>query len=185
MQGGTSVFVDALHAANRVQEAHPPYFTTLTNTRVPFHYINAGNHLHYEHPTIQLDDNVSADAKHKPVKYINYSPPFQAPLPVSTPPELYAALKLFSSYLEAPDAKYEYTLREGDAVLFDNRRVLHARTAFSDLPQDKSQKNGTTNRWLKGCYLEADAVQNRRRMLEERRRNLQSKKDRLESLKLG
>lgn len=60
----------------------------------------------------------------------------------------------------------EYTLREGDAVLFDNRRVLHARTAFTDKPLDGGEaRQEQTNRWLKGCYLEADAILDRGRTL--------------------
>jgi gamma-butyrobetaine dioxygenase len=63
--------------------------------------------------------------------------------------------------------QYKYLLKEGDAVIFDNRRVLHARTAFSDLENDPGQsgKDGETNRWLKGCYLEADAPLDRGRVL--------------------
>lgn len=61
-----------------------------------------------------------------------------------------------------------YTLKEGDAVLFDNRRVLHARTAFYDRGDgDRAGdvKEGEPNRWLKGCYLEADRIMDRRRVL--------------------
>ena len=164
MQGGTSVFVDALYAANRLRQSHPEDFDILTKTLVPFHYINAGNHLHEEHPTIELDRHDTPGSGS--VAFINYSPPFQAPLPASIPKEFYTALSRFSTFLEAPEATYEYTLREGDAVLFDNRRVLHARTAFNDLPHAAENATDATNRWLKGLYLEADAVLNRRRVLE-------------------
>jgi alpha-ketoglutarate-dependent taurine dioxygenase len=59
---------------------------------------------------------------------------------------------------------YEYLLQEGDAVIFDNRRVLHARKAFSD-KEGQEGKDGEPNRWLKGCYFEADALLDRGRML--------------------
>ena len=48
-------------------------------------------------------------------------------------------------------------------MLFDNRRVLHARTAFREKEAESSKEE--TNRWLKGCYLEADAVLDRMRVL--------------------
>lgn len=105
------------------------------------------------------------------VSHINYSPPFQAPLPISTPSPFYSALGHFSDLLREPTNRFEYTLREGDAVLFDNRRVLHARTEFrewddADRPADVPQAlEGEANRWLKGCYLEADAVSDRMRVL--------------------
>ena len=136
--------------------------------RVPFHYINDGHHLHYEHPTIELDALASHDssAAELPIKHINYSPPFQAPLMSSTPPSFYAALRKFVALLDDTANRLEYTLRERDAVLFDNRRVLHARTAFTDGPPDgRDGRQGETNRWLKGCYLEADAILDRGRML--------------------
>ena len=68
--------------------------------------------------------------------------------------------------LDDPAVQFEYLLREGDAVLFDNRRVLHARTAFWERVGTKDA-DGETNRWLKGCYLEADAVLDRGRVLRE------------------
>ena len=126
-----------------------------------FHYINDGHHLHYLHPTIELSEpNSFGDTT---INHINYSPPFQAPLPISTPVTFYPALQRFAKLLNEPNNTYQYTLREGDAVFFDNRRVLHARTAFSDIEEQGGE--GETNRWLKGCYLEADAVQDRGRVL--------------------
>ncbi|EKM60513.1 uncharacterized protein PHACADRAFT_63017, partial [Phanerochaete carnosa HHB-10118-sp] len=170
VQGGTSVFVDALYAANRLQDTHPPDFDVLTKTLVPFHYINNGNHLHHVHPTIELNHEDYIHTGRKRVQFINYSPPFQAPLPALTPHEFYSALSRFTALLDSPEAAFEYTLREGDAILFDNRRILHARTAFNDLPRSfqNDSEADTTNRWLKGCYLEADKVLNRRRVLEAR-----------------
>jgi len=78
--------------------------------------------------------------------------------------EFYPALARFSEMLNDPTNTYTYTLREGDAVLFDNRRVLHARTAFRDKP-DVEMKQGEINRWLKGCYLQTDALVDRVRVL--------------------
>ena len=70
----------------------------------------------------------------------------------------------FTRVLAKPELTFNYLLKEGDAVLFDNRRVLHARMAF----RDKEGGGGDTNRWLKGCYLEADALLDRGRMLKTR-----------------
>ncbi|KAH7928853.1 Clavaminate synthase-like protein [Leucogyrophana mollusca] len=161
--GGTSIFVDGFHAAITLRQQHPIDFDILVNTRVPFHYINDGHHLHYEHPTIELDP-LSASIPGGPViNHINYAPPFQAPLLLnSTPPAFYDALGRFATLLDDPANRFEYTLREGDAVMFDNRRVLHARTAFSD---EGAESEDMTNRWLKGCYLEADAILDRGRVL--------------------
>ncbi|KIJ64805.1 hypothetical protein HYDPIDRAFT_89795 [Hydnomerulius pinastri MD-312] len=167
--GGTSIFVDGVHAASVLRKSHPADFDILATTPVPFHYINDGHHLHHEHPTIELETPSSADASDSsevPIKHLNYSPPFQAPLlPDSTPSSFYTALGRFAALLDDPTNRMEYTLREGDAVLFDNRRVLHARTAFTDTTDGGEGQEGETNRWLKGCYLEADAILDRGRVL--------------------
>ncbi|CDO77363.1 hypothetical protein BN946_scf184787.g12 [Trametes cinnabarina] len=168
VEGGKSLFVDAVHVASKLRTVDPAAFDILASTPVAFHYINDGHHLHYSHPTIQLSRIQEDDDAARPaIEFVNYSPPFQAPLSLSTPPAFYPALQRFAYMLEDPIVKFEYLLREGDAVLFDNRRVLHARTAFSER-ETRDGQEGETNRWLKGCYLEADAVLDRGRVLRER-----------------
>jgi alpha-ketoglutarate-dependent taurine dioxygenase len=141
---------------------------------VSFHYINDGHHLHREHSTIELAPPTASSARQE-IRHINYSPPFQAPLPLSTPTVFYSAFKRFSDLLNHESNTFRYTLEEGDAVIFDNRRVLHARTAFRDMTEkerkDKPRqwvREGEPNRWLKGCYLEADAILDRVRVLKSR-----------------
>jgi len=158
VQGGKSTFVDGLHAASILLETHPSDFEVLATTPVAFHYINDSHHLHHVHPTIELSRPFSGAVGH-----INYSPPFQAPLPLSTPGGFYPALQQFTKILNDPEHSYQYTLQEGDAVIFDNRRVLHARTAFSNI--EGQVRVGEANRWLKGCYLEADSLMDRERVL--------------------
>jgi alpha-ketoglutarate-dependent taurine dioxygenase len=55
-------------------------------------------------------------------------------------------------------------MKEGDLIMFDNRRVLHARRAFRDWTVEERTANGVEitegepTRWLKGCYLDMDVV---------------------------
>ncbi|KAM6501163.1 gamma-butyrobetaine hydroxylase [Amanita muscaria] len=137
--GGTSVFVDALHAAETLRQQSPLEFITLATTQVPFHYINDGHHLYYTHPTIELDPTqMVTPLENRAIKHVNYAPPFQAPIQVTESPEqvdqFYTSIRKFEDLLDTEENRYQYTLREGDAVVFDNRRVLHARTAFEDTP---------------------------------------------------
>ncbi|KAG0696242.1 hypothetical protein DFH29DRAFT_211742 [Suillus ampliporus] len=171
--GGASRFADGLHTAETLRKSHPTDFDILATTPVPFHYVNDGHHLHYEHPTIEVASLPAAVGPTTEIsvpslpeiKHINYSPPFQAPLLLdSTPPAFYSALGRYADQLDDPLNTLEYTLREGDAVLFDNRRVLHARTSFTD-DESSADAYAETNRWLKGCYLEADAILDRGRVL--------------------
>ncbi|KAJ7450826.1 hypothetical protein FB451DRAFT_1354541 [Mycena latifolia] len=140
VHGGSSLFVDAFHAAAALD---PAAFDVLSTTPLA-----RGS---------------------RTIEQINYSPPFQAPLPLDTPPEFYRALAQFAGLLAEPARVFEYTLKEGDAVIFDNRRVLHARTAFSD-KEGVEGEEGEPNRWLKGCYFEADALLDRGRMLRKDRK---------------
>ncbi|KAF4535987.1 Taurine catabolism dioxygenase TauD/TfdA [Lasiodiplodia theobromae] len=113
------------------------------------------------------------------IKCINYSPPFQAPFaptaladlglsglvpfgPLSATQKfapLHDALQKFAKLVESPEALFEHRLEEGQCVIFDNRRVLHARRAF-----DASKGE----RWLKGAYVDDDVFFSRWRVLAEK-----------------
>lgn len=187
MRGGASYFVDARAAARRLSARD---IAQLARAPITFAYVNAGHHLHHAHPTLELappppgapdplysvafdapDAAEGADAEvqralAERITHINYSPPFQAPLPPDTPPQLFGALARFAEQLARPAAWLTHTLAEGETVLFDNRRILHARTAFEDVEIGGGE--GETSRWLKGCYFEADALLDQRRVLLEK-----------------
>lgn len=151
-----------MQAALQLYYSFPEEFAMLASTPVKFQYVNDGHHLHCSHPTLQLD---RAEGGSFAISSINYSPPFQGPLALSTPPAFYDALNRYTQLLEDPDNCFTYLLREGDAVIFDNRRVLHGRAAFSE-NEGVQAEDGMTSRWLKGCYLEEEPVLDRMRMLE-------------------
>ncbi|KAG7170366.1 Gamma-butyrobetaine dioxygenase-like 3 [Homarus americanus] len=71
--------------------------------------------------------------------------PLQAPTHVVTP--FYHAYKLFSDKLRDPASCLEFNMVPGDLVAFNNRRVLHGRTAFDATKVD---------RHLQGCYVDID-----------------------------
>ncbi|KAG8739385.1 hypothetical protein FRC10_005677 [Ceratobasidium sp. 414] len=171
VQGGRSVFVDALKAAHDLWHQDRAAFHLLSETPIPFHYENAGHHLHRSHLTIQLAPQPNLDTSSPPeIAEINYSPPFQAPLPIDAPLELYTALQTFTRLVARPEMRFECLLAEGDCAVFDNRRVLHARTSFWD-PGASEGEAGELNRWIKGCYVERDDLVNRTRGLLARVKN--------------
>lgn len=87
--------------------------------------------------------------------------------PVEAENAFYDALSLFQEKLDDPALRYEFTMQEGDAVLFDNNRVLHARTAFRDKTDEEVARDqtvitpGEPTRWLKGLYLDGSTVWDR------------------------
>lgn len=169
VEGGRSVFVDALKAARDLWYKDREAFNLLAETPIAFHYENDGHHLHHSHITIQLvpkhlrTPGQSPDAPPE-IANINYCPPFQAPLPINSPMGIYPALAKFADLLSRPEVRFEHILAEGECVVFDNRRVLHARTAFWDRNAREGEAD-ETNRWLKGCYVERDDLLNRTRGL--------------------
>ncbi|KAJ4489933.1 gamma-butyrobetaine hydroxylase [Lentinula aciculospora] len=189
VQGGSSIFSDSFHAAKMLKSFYPEDYDILTKTPVPFEYLYGDHHLHFSHPTIE-EDHYNPALQCPPIKCVNYGPPFQAPLllspssisslsslspssSTSTLRRFYLALGRFANLLNSPEHTYEYTLQEGDAVIFDNRRVLHSRTAFTDrngsnvidVSSDGNLKKTNISRWLQGCYFEGDTMKDRGRML--------------------
>lgn len=158
VEGGESYFVDSFAAANNfLQAGHE-------NVRIGFEYDNDSHYLEHSHSLIHGD-------LHNPKSSVNWSPPFQgAPGPQQTgfsstcQLHWYTQMAAFQKILEEPHRKWEFLMEEGDLVLFDNRRVLHARKAFRDLtPEERAERGvlvveGEPSRWLKGCYLDGEVV---------------------------
>ncbi|KAI9438010.1 hypothetical protein H4582DRAFT_229751 [Lactarius indigo] len=167
VQGGTSLFADTFAAASALHAAHPADFARLVETPVQFQYINDARHLHHARPTISLGPASASSDGEPHITSVSYSPPFQAPLSRDTPSAFYDALGRFAALVEAPTAVYTRQLSEGDAVLFDNRRVLHGRTAFEDRPGSENAGK-EVNRWLKGAYFEGDQMASHGRVLRAR-----------------
>lgn len=161
--GGSSVFADSFRAANLVRSNSPVLFDTLTSFPVTFHYVNDGRHYHFTRPTVVLDQHSYLEKKR--ISHTNWAPPFQAPFEVDIGADgnsgfrrYVRAAKEFAQYIDEPEAQFELTLKEGECVIFQNRRVLHARRAFDPT---------TGDRWLKGAYIDVDAYESKLRVLSE------------------
>lgn len=179
--GGASIFSDGLRAAYTLKEVDREAFDTLCAEPIAFYYANDGHHLYREHPTIQLapPGSHAYDRKNgEPVvQYINYSPPFQAPLPLATAqnPKFLPALKKFSTLLTNDGSLFECQLEEGTAVIFENRRVLHGRREFVNSSKKRWDQVGKAEegvRWLKGCYIEAEGMLDRLSTLDNRQHGI-------------
>ena len=67
----------------------------------------------------------------------------------------YAALRRFHELVDSPEFRLDFPFVPGDVIAFDNRQVLHGRSAF----------DGGGRRLLRGCYLDRDDVRSRHRVL--------------------
>jgi len=159
------MFSDSFYAAMQVWHEDPSLFNALVNHKTSYHYENAGEHYRKAHATVVLDPAVrSSDTP--TIDHVNWSPPFQAPfaLPSSAQDQTsvsqfqayIAAAKRFAAHAEAPENIFEHRLGQGECVIFNNRRTLHARTAF-DVESGE--------RWLKGGYVDTDVFLSRYRVL--------------------
>jgi len=153
--GGASLFADAFRAARGLTVGNNS-FHSVKHIETAFHYHNDNKHYLQHHPLIETGP------KNRLLTAVNWSPPFQAAVS-SNRKKLrawYDACKAFNDNVERKESVYERQMQPGDCVIFDNRRVLHARTAFT--PGDAGKE-----RWLKGAYLDMDPWLSTMRVLEE------------------
>jgi gamma-butyrobetaine dioxygenase len=142
-EGGESVLVDGFYLANQMREHHPAEFETLTTHSYPFHRIvpDDGVYQRLRAKVITLDDDGD-------VAGFRYHTRTLAPLDVV--PEkvarLHAATSKLSHLMLEPANQACFKLDAGEAVLFDNHRVMHARKAFND-----------PNRHLQICNISREA----------------------------
>lgn len=159
-EGGSSLFSDGFHAARSLRKHSPIQFAKLAKSTMAYHYRNAGEHYHYQHKVIEMKPfpgrGKSLDG---PIDFLNWSPPFQAPQYQPSGSRfsvMHEALSKLGQEIEKESNVFEYRLKEGECVIFNNRRVLHARRAFDVT---------SGHRWLKGAYVDTDAFMSRLRVM--------------------
>ncbi|KAE8552394.1 hypothetical protein TMatcc_002439 [Talaromyces marneffei ATCC 18224] len=153
-EGGESLFVDAFGAARDLDRKS---WETLSAHNVPYHYNHKENYYRTTRPVLEIPDNGNS-ANDRTLTHVNYSPPFQGPYHIksSESPEwpvkmkdYLSAIREFEKRIEDPQRIFELKLEPGQCVIFENRRVLHARRAFD---------TSSGERWLAGTYVDEDAV---------------------------
>jgi gamma-butyrobetaine dioxygenase len=145
--GGDTGLVDGFAAARALREKHRAAFDVLTGTAVSFGYRDNGTELRASQPLIQL----SPRGRVRGVRFNNRSAqPLR--LPYADVTAFYAAYRRWAELLREPDRQLSLRLAPGDCLIFDNTRILHARTAFS-LPA-----SGKPGRHLQGCYADLDGL---------------------------
>jgi gamma-butyrobetaine hydroxylase len=145
-QGGESIFVDGMAAAERVRAHDSEAFSTLSQIPILYRFQDATVDLCAERTMLDLD----TQGQFRAIYYNNRS---VAPLPLKGPrlKKYYAAYRQLAQLLHEPAREVIYRLQPGDLVLFDNTRILHGRTAF-----ESDGDHGV--RHLQGCYLDADGL---------------------------
>ena len=141
--GGQSIMVDGFAAAAVLRTERPEAFAQLATWPVPWRYADGSVDLATEAPVIELGSGGTMVA-------IRFNERSRGPLRLD--PDVVddhlLALRRFASILDRPELQVRTTLAPGDLLLFDNRRMLHGRTAYSS----------TGGRHLQGCYADRDGL---------------------------
>jgi gamma-butyrobetaine dioxygenase len=141
--GGDTGLVDGFAAARELRATDRETFDLIAGTPVPFGYQDKSTELRASQPLIQL----SPRGRIRAVRFNNRSAqPLR--LPYAQVTAFYAAYRRWAELLARPERQLNLRLGPGDCLVFDNTRVLHARTAFS----------GTGGRHLQGCYADLDGL---------------------------
>jgi gamma-butyrobetaine dioxygenase len=151
-QGGDSIFVDGFAIAHALRGQWPDEFHTLTTLPLEFRNKDKVTDYRWKAPLIHLGVNGEV----LEVRMANFlRGPFDAP--ADKMPALYRAYRRFIALARDPSFRIVKRLRAGDMWVFDNRRVLHSRTAFDP---------SSGKRHLQGCYVDRDELMSRIRVLE-------------------
>jgi gamma-butyrobetaine dioxygenase len=149
--GGDSTLVDGFAAAAELRRHDPAGFAMLARTPVRYRYCDAATELVAWQVPIQLDAQGEVAA-------IHHSPRLDF-VPLRAPEDLsiyYRARQTFTNLLASKEFEIRFRLGAGDLEMFDNRRILHGRTAFD---------SGRGDRHLQGCYIDRDGPESLYRVL--------------------
>lgn len=150
--GGESTFLDGFAAAKQLKEEDADHFKLLSSYDIPFCFKDQTHHLTERKPVIVL----SQDGE---VNEINYNAHIAGTfmLPQDSMRAYYRAYRHFMQILRDPSLIICFKSAPGQMVVFDNRRVLHGRSAFN--PQ-------TGQRFLRGCYIDRGDLKSKIRSLQ-------------------
>lgn len=153
--GGESIFVDGFKIAEHMREHYPEDFASLSAIPMSFYNKDKETDYRFRGTAIVTDSN----GKIVEVRLANF---LRGPIDVPSHQTmaLYKAYRRFISLTRETKFQHFQRLNQGDLIVFDNRRVLHARNAF-DLKAGR--------RHLQGCYIDRDELLSRIRVLERNR----------------
>ena len=150
--GGESLLLDAFAAAESLRASHPAAFETLCS--VPATFLK--DHSQRAHPVLlsYQRPHLAVDPRTRRLTGVFWSPPFEGPLRGLDPQTVGAYYDAYRQLHAAIDAapRAELRLREGDMLVFNNRRMLHGRAAFSG--------GADGARHLRGGYVNIDEFAN-------------------------
>jgi trimethyllysine dioxygenase len=145
--GGQSTMVDGFRIASELRSSQPDMYEVLSRVEVPGQYIGDGSHLMASRPVFRHDQSGE-------LVQVSYNNADRAPflLPPREMDQFYAAIRAFESLSNDHRLQWRRVNPPGEAMLFDNWRVLHGRTSY------------TGHRHLCGAYVNREDYESRLRL---------------------
>ena len=151
VRGGDSIMVDSIASAAKLQRANPAAFKLLSTLKVTFtsmaddwHIVNRGHVIE-----VDEDGDVIGTRLHPALLGpVDVEPELQA--------EFYRAHRAFLDIATRAEMQYRFRLNQGDCQVFDNYRIMHARSEFDP---------DSGYRHLQGCYICRDDLRSRLEVL--------------------
>ncbi|KAF8072187.1 mitochondrial protein [Lyophyllum atratum] len=129
--GGASLLVDGFYAASILKELHPDAYALLSKVHVPAHAAGEPSALYRPSPLsypVLSHDSVSGELTQ--VRWNNDDRSVMDHLDAHLVDEWYNAIRAWNKCLTSADSEFWVQLQPGTAVVMDNHRVLHGRSAF-------------------------------------------------------
>jgi len=157
-QGGANLLVDGFYAASVLKEINPSAFEILSRVRMQAHSAGDDKTFYKAGPTSEGYPLLTVDHKTGQlcqVRYNNDDRSVVTDLQGCEVEEWYDALRAWNKCITSSDSEYWVQLRPGTAVVLDNYRVLHGRSAF------------TGRRRMCGAYIGGDDFRSKLTVLQE------------------
>jgi gamma-butyrobetaine dioxygenase/trimethyllysine dioxygenase len=138
--GGDNYVVDGLAAARYLAATDAHAFRLLRTTPVHFHRRQRAFQSLAVAPILNLDEDGGFQIRYS---YFTMDPPR---LPFDQMEDWYRAYRRFAALVRNPAHQYRLRLSPGDFLLYDNHRMLHARSGFRGA------------RWVRGVYFDPATV---------------------------
>ncbi len=149
--GGLSTMADGYAVAAHFRRNEPDVYDALTTLRWTFFNRSPDHDHRWSGPIID------EGAPGQPLTLRAFHPVRGFPdMDAADVPRAYAALRRFGQVASSPEFQLAYPFRPGDLIVFDNRRILHGRTAIEP---------GGGRRVLHGAYADHDEIHSRLRVL--------------------
>ncbi|MFT7587495.1 MAG: gamma-butyrobetaine hydroxylase [Cellvibrionaceae bacterium] len=151
VDGGDSTLVDGFCVAEAFREQYPEQFAILASTLVTFRFSSDDTDLSHESTIIQTNPRgevIGIRFNNRSMQTIYVEPEEMT--------AFYAAYHIFAHMLEEDRFKITFKMGSGDAMLFDNQRVLHGRIGYTS----------SGDRHLQGCYADIDGLLSKLAVLE-------------------